>query len=147
MRPRATVVAPATGPELGEFARLLEAGDGDAVDYFAYRAAALRAVFRGGEFAAIEQAVQSFEFDMATRAATRGGGARRDRATAAVVNDAADDHSTKPVVLIVDDTPENLTIMNGLLKDAYRTKVANSGERALNWRRRSRSRIWCCSTS
>jgi putative two-component system response regulator len=41
------------------------------------------------------------------------------------------DFAIKPVVLIVDDTPENLTIMNGLLKDAYRTKVANSGERAL----------------
>jgi len=41
------------------------------------------------------------------------------------------DFSAKPVVLIVDDTPENLTIMNGLLKDAYRTKVANNGERAL----------------
>jgi putative two-component system response regulator len=41
------------------------------------------------------------------------------------------DFSSKPVVLIVDDTPENLTIMNGLLKDAHRTKVANSGERAL----------------
>jgi len=41
------------------------------------------------------------------------------------------DFATKPVVLIVDDTPENLTIMNGLLKDAYRTKVANNGERAL----------------
>ncbi len=47
------------------------------------------------------------------------------------MNDAPDHDSTKPVVLIVDDTPENLTIMNGLLKDAYRTKVANSGERAL----------------
>jgi putative two-component system response regulator len=35
------------------------------------------------------------------------------------------------VVLIVDDTPENLTILNGLLKEAYRTKVANNGERAL----------------
>src|SRR5690349_17946229 len=41
------------------------------------------------------------------------------------------DFATKPVVLLVDDTPENLTIMNGLLKDAYHTKVANSGERAL----------------
>jgi len=41
------------------------------------------------------------------------------------------DFASKPVVLIVDDTPENLTIMNGLLKDAYRTRVANSGERAL----------------
>jgi putative two-component system response regulator len=41
------------------------------------------------------------------------------------------DFSAKPVVLIVDDTPENLTIMNGLLKDEHRTKVANNGERAL----------------
>jgi putative two-component system response regulator len=37
----------------------------------------------------------------------------------------------KPTVLIVDDTPENLTLMHGLLKDRYRTKVAPSGERAL----------------
>jgi len=37
----------------------------------------------------------------------------------------------KPTVLIVDDTAENLTLMNGLLKDTYRTKVANTGERAL----------------
>ncbi len=34
-------------------------------------------------------------------------------------------------VLIVDDTPENLMLMHGLLKDRYRTKVAHNGERAL----------------
>jgi putative two-component system response regulator len=38
---------------------------------------------------------------------------------------------SKATVLIVDDTPENLTLMTGLLKDDYQTKVANSGERAL----------------
>jgi putative two-component system response regulator len=37
----------------------------------------------------------------------------------------------KPTVLIVDDTPENLTVMNGLLREHYRTKIANNGERAL----------------
>ena len=45
-----------------------------------------------------------------------------------------DDTSTgleKQVVLIVDDTPENLQLMNGLLKDQYRTRLANNGERAL----------------
>ncbi|MBX3649958.1 MAG: two-component system response regulator [Burkholderiales bacterium] len=41
------------------------------------------------------------------------------------------DFTEKPSVLIVDDTPENLTLMNGLLKDVYRTRVANNGERAL----------------
>ena len=41
------------------------------------------------------------------------------------------DYASKPSVLIVDDTAENLTVMTGLLKDQYRTKVATSGERAL----------------
>jgi len=41
------------------------------------------------------------------------------------------DFAAKPTVLIVDDTPENLTLMTGLLKDSYRTKVANNGERGL----------------
>ncbi|MCP1291574.1 MULTISPECIES: response regulator [Chromobacterium] len=37
----------------------------------------------------------------------------------------------RQTVLIVDDTPENLTLLYGLLKDHYRTQIANSGERAL----------------
>ena len=37
----------------------------------------------------------------------------------------------RPTVLVVDDTPDNLALMSGLLKDDYRVKVANSGERAL----------------
>ena len=41
------------------------------------------------------------------------------------------DFTDKQSVLIVDDTPENLTLMNGLLKDIYKTKIANNGERAL----------------
>ncbi|MBV8681145.1 MAG: two-component system response regulator [Aquitalea sp.] len=38
---------------------------------------------------------------------------------------------SRQTVLIVDDTPENLTLLYGLLKDRYRVLVANSGERAL----------------
>jgi putative two-component system response regulator len=37
----------------------------------------------------------------------------------------------KPTVLVVDDTPDNLTLMSGLLKDKYKVKIANNGERAL----------------
>lgn len=37
----------------------------------------------------------------------------------------------RPVVLVVDDTPENITLMVGLLRDIYRVKVATNGERAL----------------
>ena len=37
----------------------------------------------------------------------------------------------KPTILVVDDTAENLTLMSFLLKDLYKVKVANSGEKAL----------------
>lgn len=41
------------------------------------------------------------------------------------------DFTQKPIVLVVDDTPDNLTLMSGLLKDRYRVKVAPNGEKAL----------------
>jgi response regulator RpfG family c-di-GMP phosphodiesterase len=34
-------------------------------------------------------------------------------------------------ILVVDDTPDNLMLMGDLLRDKYRVKVANSGEKAL----------------
>ena len=37
----------------------------------------------------------------------------------------------RPVVLVVDDTADNLKLMSGLLKDFYRVKIANGGEKAL----------------
>jgi putative two-component system response regulator len=39
--------------------------------------------------------------------------------------------SSLPTVLVVDDTPDNLELMVGLLRDSYRVIVANAGERAL----------------
>lgn len=38
---------------------------------------------------------------------------------------------TRKTILIVDDTPDNIVLMNSLLKETYQTKVANNGERAL----------------
>ena len=40
-------------------------------------------------------------------------------------------HALQPTLLVVDDTPDNLMLMADLLKDRYRVKVANSGEKAL----------------
>lgn len=37
----------------------------------------------------------------------------------------------KPQVLVVDDTPDNLTLIADLLRDTCKVRVANSGERAL----------------
>ena len=41
------------------------------------------------------------------------------------------DFSKKATILVVDDTPDNLALMTGLLKDNYKVKVANGGEAAL----------------
>ena len=37
----------------------------------------------------------------------------------------------RATLLVVDDTPENLALMSSLLKDEYRVKIANGGEKAL----------------
>ena len=43
----------------------------------------------------------------------------------------ARDSMDKATVLVVDDMPDNLTLMSGLLKDNYRVKIATNGEKAL----------------
>lgn len=37
----------------------------------------------------------------------------------------------KPTILVVDDTPDNITLLCGLLGDKYRNKVATNGQKAL----------------
>jgi putative two-component system response regulator len=46
-------------------------------------------------------------------------------------NVAALNRKSEVTVLVVDDTPDNLALMSSLLKDRYRVKVANHGERGL----------------
>jgi len=41
------------------------------------------------------------------------------------------DFTQKPTILVVDDTPDNLSLMAGLLKDRYKVKLANNGEKAI----------------
>jgi len=41
------------------------------------------------------------------------------------------DFAEKRTVLVVDDGPDNLTLLSGVLRDEYKVKVANSGARAL----------------
>lgn len=37
----------------------------------------------------------------------------------------------KPTILLIDDTPDDLALMSNLLKDIYKVKIANSGEKGL----------------
>jgi putative two-component system response regulator len=48
-----------------------------------------------------------------------------------MVMDSILDRPDQPLVLVVDDTPENLELMSELLLDSYRVKVASSGLKAL----------------
>lgn len=41
------------------------------------------------------------------------------------------DFTQKPTILVVDDTPANLSLMTSLLKGRYHVKVANNGEKAI----------------
>ena len=52
-------------------------------------------------------------------------------ATAGVAVVATGVPDVRAMVLVVDDSPENLTLMHGLLKDTYRVRAAISGEKAL----------------
>ncbi len=45
---------------------------------------------------------------------------------------AVNDLDAKQVVLIVDDTPDNITLLSALLKDNYRIKIATNGIKALH---------------
>jgi len=40
-------------------------------------------------------------------------------------------HAAERLILIVDDTPTNIGVISGALKDSYRTKIATNGEKAL----------------
>jgi putative two-component system response regulator len=41
------------------------------------------------------------------------------------------EEQSRKTILIVDDAPENLDLLSGILKSTYRVKVAKSGEHAL----------------
>ena len=48
-----------------------------------------------------------------------------------MVTDIPLDRAAEPTILVVDDTPDNLTLMSRLLERDYRVKVAINGEKAL----------------
>ena len=48
-----------------------------------------------------------------------------------MLNDSMQDE--RATILVVDDTPDNLSLMSALLKDTYKVKVANSGDKALKY--------------
>ena len=52
----------------------------------------------------------------------------------------------RPTILVVDDTPANLSLLSNLLKEDYRIKIANNGARAIELAAATPPDL-CCSTS
>lgn len=48
---------------------------------------------------------------------------------------------TKPTVLVVDDTPDNIALLCGLLKELYIVKIALNGEKAIRIAKKSQPDI------
>ena len=48
------------------------------------------------------------------------------------MKNSAENSSKKEIILVVDDTADNLALISGLLKETYIVKVANNGEKALS---------------
>ncbi|MCY7334002.1 MAG: hybrid sensor histidine kinase/response regulator [Pseudanabaena sp. CAN_BIN31] len=46
--------------------------------------------------------------------------------------DISQETNKRATILVVDDTPDNLSFVSGILKDQYRVKVANNGEKAIS---------------
>src|SRR5262245_65172187 len=44
----------------------------------------------------------------------------------------------KPVILVVDDTPDNIVLLSDVLRSRYKVEVANSGERCLKLARKTK---------
>ncbi len=69
------------------------------------------------------------QIELGPTTATAGVLLSRPPALEAVLN--AAQASAKPTVLVVDDTPANLTLLANLLNKHYRVLLANSGAKAL----------------
>ena len=53
---------------------------------------------------------------------------------------------SKKTVLLVDDAPANIQVVNSILKDIYKIRIATNG-RKLELARLRRRPTWSCSTS
>jgi hypothetical protein len=123
----------------GSLEGLLAEDNAEAGDLLAANAELLGAAFPR-HFRQIADAVRAFDFAGGPRVPARG--RRRTRG-----HPEMNRTPEKRTVLAVDDTPENLSLLSEVLKDEYRVRVANSGERALAILKAARPLTSCCSTS
>lgn len=110
-----------------QLSALLTQDDSRAVELLEDQAALLKAAFPA-HFSAIETAILAFDYDLALTALKHAGVSPHDLTEPAAYPPQAKKPAT---ILIVDDTPSNLILMSGVLKNDWNVKVVNSGAKAL----------------
>ena len=119
----ATELARAT-PLCQQLAALVAASDPQAREWIAHHRPIFSRTMQAS-YAELEQAVNQYEWHQAGRLLARAG------YSAGSVECAAELTPALPLVLVVDDTVVNLTLMSELLMPLYRVRVARSGAAAL----------------
>lgn len=122
-----TADAPADAALCGQLAWLAQRDDPAALTLLETRADALQRSL-GPALAPIARAVRDFQLPEAVRLLAHQGHTAPAQAPQTAETD---DGPTLPCVLVVDDTPVNLTLMVNLLQADHRLQVATSGQRAL----------------
>ena len=111
---------------LARLKQLLETDDGEAADFIVDAKPRLAGVLTPAEIKTLTDRVGKFDFDAALKCLS-GIASRLSLNLEGQVMSGPD----KKLVLIVDDTPTNVAVVSGVLKDSFRTKVATNGEKAL----------------
>ena len=114
-------------PVIRQLSTLLAQDDSKALEVLDENSALLNAAFPQ-YFSQIETAILAFDYDLAIAALAHAGVCAHDLTASTGVARQAPKAAT---ILVVDDTPSNLVLMNSVLKDDWNVKVVNSGAKAL----------------
>ncbi len=118
--------AEAAADAIAQLRILLEASDGDAEESFRSLQDAVAGAVEKQHLDDLSASINDFDFDaalvkldeIAERCARNG-------------DDSMNQADQKKTVLLVDDAPANIQIVNSILKDLYKIRIATSGAKAL----------------
>ena len=123
---KSPLIAQQASTAVARLRTLLEANDGDAGEAFLGLKKALEGHGEHSLLEALGLAVNDFEFDTAT--------AKLEQIARELnLNGGKQTHELEEnkIVMVVDDAPANIQIVNSILKDTYKVRVATTGAKAL----------------
>jgi CheY-like chemotaxis protein len=110
---------------LSRLKKLLEANDGEAAEFILEAQGSFSAVLSRTEIETLTRMVSDFDYESALRAVS----GIADRLSLKL--EIRDHDTEQKLILVVDSTPLNISVITSALKDTYRIKVATSAAKAL----------------